>query len=303
MVKRTVFLFGFGTLVALLASAALRADTVILRNGTSYTGQYAAAPGGMISFTGSQGINYKFPVADVLTLVFTNTNDTVTLRNGRSYSGHLTGGTTMQFSDTEGVQYQFPIADISSLVLSQAAAPIKKLPATVKEIPSGTEITVRTEESIDSKNATPGQTFRADIVEAVPDISGAIVIPKGSPAELQISKVSKGGLLHSPEMALDIASVTISGKAYSVVTSDVYENSKQGIGANKRTAGFLGGGTALGTLMGGIFGGGKGALIGALAGAGTGGATQVLTRGKQVSVPAEETLMFRLEKTLILQPK
>jgi hypothetical protein len=290
-------------LASYIAPAALRADTVILRNGSSYTGQYTAAPGGMVSFTDAMGIKYKFPAHDVQTIVFTNTNDTLTLRDGHSYTGQVAGLTTVQFSDAQGIQYQFPIADVSSLVLSQSAMPIAKLPATLKEIPYDTEITVRTEENIDSQTASPGQTYRAEIAENVLDSSGAIAIPKGSSAQLQISKISSGGLLHTPELALDLASVTLHGKTYTVVTSDEYENGKEGVGANKRTAGFMGGGAALGTLMGSIFGGGKGALIGALAGAGTGGATQVLTRGKHVSVPAEAVLMFHLEKTLILQPK
>ena len=54
--------------------------------------------------------------------------------------------------------------------------------------------------------------------------------------------------------------------------------------------------------MGGIFGGGKGAGVGALAGAGGGFITQVFTRGKEVRVPAESLMKFRLEKTLVLEP-
>lgn len=306
MVQRTVLhlrLLGLVMLAAFLAPAALRADTVILRNGSSYTGQYTAAPGGTIHFTDTLGIKYKFPIHDVQTIVFTNTNDTLTLRDGHSYTGQATGWTSVQFSDSQGIQYQFPVADVSSLVLSQSATPIQKLPVTTKEIPSGTEITVQTDENIDSQTASPGQTYRASIAGAVLDSSGAVAIPKGSPAQLQISKISSGGLLHTSELALDVATVTIHGKVFTVVTSDEYEKGTEGVGANKRTAGFMGGGAALGTLMGSIFGGGKGALIGALAGAGSGGATQVLTRGKHVSVPAETVLMFHLEKTLILQPK
>ena len=64
----------------------------------------------------------------------------------------------------------------------------------------------------------------------------------------------------------------------------------RGIGANRRTATMVGGGAALGTLLGAIAGGGKGAAIGAVAGAVAGGAAQVLTRGKEVNVPAETEL-------------
>jgi hypothetical protein len=53
--------------------------------------------------------------------------------------------------------------------------------------------------------------------------------------------------------------------------------------------------------MGGIFGGGRGAGIGALSGAGGGALTQVFTRGKEVRVPAESVLRFRLERQLVLR--
>jgi hypothetical protein len=55
-------------------------------------------------------------------------------------------------------------------------------------------------------------------------------------------------------------------------------------------------------LMGAVFGGGKGAGIGALAGAGGGALTQLFTRGKEISVPAETVMTFRLERTLVLHP-
>ena len=65
---------------------AARADTVILSEGASYTGQFV---GMAIRFTDQQGIQYTLPRADVQTLVFNATSDTVTLRNGKSDVGHL----------------------------------------------------------------------------------------------------------------------------------------------------------------------------------------------------------------------
>ena len=64
---------------------------------------------------------------------------------------------------------------------------------------------------------------------------------------------------------------------------------------------MVGGGAVLGTLLGAIAGGGKGAAIGAVAGAATGAGVQVLTRGKEVRVPAETVLNFRLDQPLYLQ--
>jgi len=50
-----------------------------------------------------------------------------------------------------------------------------------------------------------------------------------------------------------------------------------------------------------VFGGGKGAGIGAAAG--TGFAKQIFTHGKQGKVPAETTMRFRLDRTLVLRRK
>jgi hypothetical protein len=279
------------------------ADTVILENGTSYSGQFTGAPGGTINFTDGQGIQYQFPMADVRSLVFAEPNDTVTLRNGKSYSGHFTGNNPITFTDSLGIKYQFPIRDVTSLVFSRSATPNYPLPADAKVISLNTEVSVRTNESIDSATASEGQTFSGEISEDVPDSAGSVGIPKGSPAHLLIRHVSSGGVFHSPELVLDLESVTVKGRTYDVVTSDLFENNKRGIGKNKRTGELVGGGAALGTLMGAIFGGGKGAAIGAVSGAGGGAATQIFTRGKTVRVPAEATLTFRLEKTLVLSPR
>jgi len=96
--------------------------------------------------------------------------------------------------------------------------------------------------------------------------------------------------------------VTIQGRRYGISTADIKESGNQGIGKNKRTAEMVGGGAALGTLLGAIAGGGKGAAIGAVAGAAAGGTAQVLTKGKEVKVPAETVLKFKLDKPLRLQP-
>jgi hypothetical protein len=45
----------------------------------------------------------------------------------------------------------------------------------------------------------------------------------------------------------------------------------------------------------------RGTIINAIAGSGKGAATQVLTRGREVKVPAETVLTFRLNKPVTLQ--
>jgi len=172
--------------------------------------------------------------------------------------------------------------------------------ASVRTIPSGTEIAVRTNEAIDSKTAAVGQRFSALIDQDILDSSGSVAIPKGSDAALVIRKATGGTVTTSSDLVLDIDSVTLAGSRYDVSTADLQETGRQGIGANKRTAEMLGGGAALGTLIGAIAGKGKGAGIGAAVGAAGGAAAQVLTKGKEVTVPAETILKFKLDKDLAL---
>ena len=189
-----------------------------------------------------------------------------------------------------------------SLAYAQYGTPSGAQANTVSDVtvPAGTAISVRTNEAVDSRNASEGQTFSAVVVDDVKGSSGEILIPKNSDAQLVIRKVATGGTTGSPELTLDLNSVTVNGRNYIVSTADVSKKSNSGIGKNKRTAEMVGGGAVLGTLLGAIAGGGKGAVIGAVAGAAAGGTAQVLTKGKEVKVPAETVLKFQLDQPVTL---
>jgi hypothetical protein len=169
-------------------------------------------------------------------------------------------------------------------------------------IPANTEIQVRANESIDSRTATEGRTFSGEIYSDVADASGNVIIPRGAQAELVIREMKSGGTVGSPELVLDVQSVRLNGRRYLISTGDLAQSDREGIGKNRRTAEMVGGGAALGGLIGAIAGGGKGAVIGALSGAAAGGAVQVLTKGKEVRVPAETVLTFKLDQPLRLEP-
>jgi hypothetical protein len=165
--------------------------------------------------------------------------------------------------------------------------------AEARTLSTGTSISVRTNEMIDVKKSD-GRVFGGVVDQDVTDANGRVAIPRGSTAELMVKKLSNN------QLALDLESVTVNGQRYAVTADAASMSSEQrdGIGKNKRTGTFIGGGALLGTIIGAIAGGGKGAAIGAAAGAGAGAGAQVLTRGKTVKVPAESLLTFRLEHAL-----
>ena len=160
-------------------------------------------------------------------------------------------------------------------------------------IPVGTEIAVRTNNSIDVRNSSDGRIYSGVVDRDVRDANGTVAIPRGSNAELIVRNVA------SRNLALDLESVNVNGQRYVVSTNDVTRGgSKQGLGENKRTAKYVGGGAVLGSIIGAIAGGGKGAAIGAAVGAAGGAGTQVMTRGGSVRVPSESVLTFRLDQPL-----
>jgi hypothetical protein len=170
------------------------------------------------------------------------------------------------------------------------------LSAQVDRVPAGTEIVVRTNDNVDARHPSDSRIYSAVVDRDVTDRSGNVVIPRGSDAELIMRDASDS------EIVLDLESVTVNGRRYSVntasetVSSD--ESRKEGIGANERTGKYVGGGALIGSIIGAIAGGGKGAAIGAATGAGAGAIGQTVTRGGRVQLPSESLLTFRLNSPL-----
>jgi hypothetical protein len=265
----------------------------------------------------------KMLAAAVFVVAFTcavSATDTLVLRDGSSHSGTFVSATSTTITFREGrTLHRYPRSRVQSVELGvPGAAPIggnysspmgannamgsnSAYGARSLVLPAGTEIEVMTNQAIDSKTANEGQIFSADVSQNVVNGNGQVVIPKGSPAELVIRRVSSGNVTGGSEMTLDLQSLKVSGRRYLVNTQDLEQKGSAGIGANKRTAEMIGGGTALGTLIGAVAGGGKGAAIGAITGAAAGTGAQILTKGKTVEVPAESKLRFKLDQPLTLQ--
>lgn len=165
-------------------------------------------------------------------------------------------------------------------------------------VPAGTSLTVRLGESVGSKISSPGQSFSATLSSPI-EVGGAVVIPAGTAVEGTVVDAKplgkfKGGAV----LDLTLSSITVSGKTRAIQTSSIVRAEK---GKGKRTAVVTGGGAALGALIGGLAGGGKGAAIGAAAGGGAGAAGSALTGNKDIVLPAESALTFKLRSPLELR--
>jgi hypothetical protein len=178
-------------------------------------------------------------------------------------------------------------------VAAPAAAPPPPAPKPPDRvtIPSGTVITVRMIDSIDSRSNRPGEEFAASL-EAPVVVGDRVIVSRGADARVRlINAQSAGRMTGQSSLQLELVGLTINGNLYNT-QSGYYE--QHGASRGKRTAETVGGGAVLGALIGAIAGGGKGAAIGSAVGAGAGTGVQVATRGEQVKVPAETKLDFTL---------
>jgi hypothetical protein len=164
--------------------------------------------------------------------------------------------------------------------------------AWAQTLPKDSEIKVRTDTSIPAKPPANAK-YAASISNDVTDSSGSVVIPRGSRA--QLVAVQNGN-----DTTLDLHSVTVNGKRY-VLTAQGKSSAHGGLGANQRTAKYVGGGAAVGAVLGALLGGGKGAAIGALAGGGAGAGAQVYT-GRKKEIPPETELKYKLAQDLEMRP-
>jgi hypothetical protein len=170
-------------------------------------------------------------------------------------------------------------------------APVVKPPEHVT-IPSGTILSVRMIDNIDSTQNHAGDEFAATL-EAPVVIGDRAIIPRNSDARVRLVQATTAGHMSGrSELKVELVSVTAGGQTYQLQTS-YYDQA--GASRTTRTAETVGGGAVLGGLIGAIAGRGKGAGIGSVIGAGTGTAVEAGTHGQQVKIPSETKLNFTLK--------
>ncbi len=280
--------------------------TVFLRDGTSVSGTVLSGSATELKIAGDDKVTRTIPMAQVQSVNY----DAAT-----AAAPAATGSTTPATAPATVPQAAAPAgAPPAAPPPAAQTAPPEAAPdghyhpdqsaitTTSYEVPAGARVEVRTEETIDSARAVEGQTFAAEVARDVRDRSGNVVIPRGANAQIIIRSASKGGRFKgSADLVMDLASVSVNGQRYRIETVDLAQRGREGVGANKRTGEFAGGGAAVGAIIGAIAGHGKGAAIGAGSGAGAGVLAEVLTKGSSIKVPPESLLTFQLEKPLVVR--
>lgn len=174
-------------------------------------------------------------------------------------------------------------------------------PATVKQtsIPRGTEMKIRLENAIDTKESKDGDRFTA-IVLTPSQYADATI-------EGHVSRIEKSGKLkgktelllafdrirlrNGENIAFDAQVVEVIGEK-SAKNVDEEGNIESG-SKGKTTAIRTGGGAAIGAAVGAIAGGGKGAAIGAIVGGAAGAGSTYIQGSNKVKLDAGTELVIK----------
>ncbi len=160
------------------------------------------------------------------------------------------------------------------------------------EIPSGTELQARLVQAVGSARSTAGEKFEATLHTPVV-VGKDVVLPKGTQVTGHVTRAVPSGHLKTPaRLALTLDSIEWKGESYPVSTTTFARSAKS---HKKRNIALIGGGSGAGALIGAVAGGGTGALIGAGAGAAAGTAGAYATGKKDIVLPSETLLTFKLQ--------
>ena len=183
---------------------------------------------------------------------------------------------------------------IAALALAASTGLNRSDPITV---PDQTAIQVRLNHTVASDRSRPGDHFTATVSQPIM-IDNKVVIPQGAQVQgLVVDARQSGRLKGRAQLSLRLETVELDDTTYSIRTTSAYR-----VGGNhkKRNIALIGGGAGGGTLIGALAAGGKGALIGGPVGAGAGTAVALITGRKDITLPAETSLTFRLAEPVTI---
>jgi len=188
---------------------------------------------------------------------------------------------------------------ISSLAQTAPQPSAPAAPVQVS-IPKGTSLAIRVDQTISVKTSRPGDEFTGEIVEPIYAPDNSILVPKGTRVRGRVDAAHRRGRFKGASyLDLRLTAMRLNGTEYPLETREFAESKR---GKGRRTAGLIGGGAGLGMLVGGLASGGAGLLWGGLAGGGAGTAAAAFTGNRDLYIPAEAIVHFRLADDLVVQP-
>ena len=165
-------------------------------------------------------------------------------------------------------------------------------------LPSGSVLTVRLLDTLNTDRNQAGDRFRASLEEPIVS-DGTVVLPRGSIVQGRIIDSQQAGRVSGvAEMTLELSQLRLAGGETVVLESSAIR--REGETSIGKDTAKVGAGAAIGAVLGAIGGGGKGAAVGAASGAGAGTAGVLLTRGEPLILSQETVLSFQLNAPVTL---
>lgn len=275
------------------------ADTLVLKNGTEMTGYYEGGTARMIRFRTDSGLG-EYDLLTVQEIRFGGDVVSSAPRVVEPIEVRPAEPERPVLARTERAVAE-PATDAEPVLQTRETAgrrpEAESAANTAWTIPSGSTLTIRMIDSIDSEENQVGETFTASLARPL-TVEGIQVAPEGADVRGRIARVAEAGRVRgSAELRLELTQIVINGVPYALTTAEYAEVAE---GRGGETARRVGTAAGIGAIIGAIAGGGQGAAIGAGLGAGAAGTVQVLTRGEQLYIPAETLLGFTLREPLII---
>ena len=285
---RTIVAVVWGLFIA----GAAAADTLELKDGRVLQGRYLGGTQAVLRFE-INGEVQAFNVSEAVALTFTGTSSAAQTPPSAVASQDVPPPSARPGEIVPGNERGEIKDGVTSLAPRTSRAQDPAAQYGEITIPAGQSLLVRMIDGVDSSKNQVGDVFHASL-ETDLYIRDTLVARKGTDVYGRLAEVKEAGHLSgSAELQLELIRLVIDGHDYPLVSSDY---SLKGQGRGSDTAKKVGGGAVVGAIIGAIADGGKGAAIGAGVGSAAGAGVQVFTRGKQVKVPSETLLEFRLEQ-------
>jgi hypothetical protein len=142
--------------------------TVVMRDGTQYAGNVTNTTPSEVTLKGDDNAMHTLAMKDVKSIEYDDAAalpPAETAQSGARPAAPAQAGARPARRSLSHERHEHPQ---ESAISSKTYA-----------LPAGTEVAVRTEETIDSGKATEGQTFAAEVTSDVRDANGDVVIPQG----------------------------------------------------------------------------------------------------------------------------
>jgi len=162
-------------------------------------------------------------------------------------------------------------------------------------IPAGTQLTLVLETPLSSATSHAGDRVEARVERATSE-DGRVLLPGGTVLKGKVVEAQSSGRVKGrARLAVAFDQIVVRGRTQRLDTTEIEATAAD---SHERDAAVIGGGAAAGAIVGAITGGGKGAKKGAIIGGAAGTGAVLVTKGKEVELPAGSRWTVRVKDSV-----